>query len=162
MANKPSFKYQHIPNIDSYQSPVQGINTATLPLNNDIQILAALEYKGIPDILILKGEYLEYEDTIWSILGCVCWCCPEKKLKNVKSGYLVRIPFSILSSTNPVRDANYKLSYKTWAILNKPNFIGKQAGFLYFGFEVSLADYIQDVIIIEKAKKTIKDMLELF
>jgi len=136
MANKPSFKYQHIPNIDSYQC-TDGINAATLPLNNDIQILAALEYKGIPDILILKGEYLEYEDTIWSILGCVCWCgcgcgcCPEKKLKHAKSGYLVRIPVSLLSRTCSARNAVYKLSYKTWVILNKPNFIGKQAGFLY-------------------------------
>jgi hypothetical protein len=171
-ANKPSFKYNHLPNIDSYQSPAQGIGKAgDLPLNNDIQILAVLEYKGIPDIFILKGEYLEYEDTIWSILGCVCWCvcccgfCPEKKLSRAKTGYLVRIPVSLILSSTPSprdRDAEYKLSYKTWAIINKPNFMCKRSGFLFIGFEVSLEDYIQDVIIIEKAKKNIEGILELF
>ena len=156
------FKYGHIPNIDSYQCP--DINTATLPLNHDLQVIMSLEYKDIPNIVIMKGEYLEYEDTIWSILGFACWrgCFPEKKLRCAKTGYMVRIPISIQSSIGAARDSNYKLSYKTWAVLSKPNFTCKQAGFLYLGFEVPLEDYIHDCKIIEKGKKMIEGMLELF
>ena len=155
------FKYLPLPNLDSYQNPE--INTTKLPLNRDIQILASLEYKGIRDIFILKGEYLEYEDTLWSIFTCgIRCCCPRKKLIRARTGYLVRIPISITSSTSIARNNEYKLSYQTWAVLNKPNFISKQLGFLYLGFEVSLEEYIHDYGIIEKGKKNIKDMLELF
>ena len=161
MTRMTQFKYLSLPNLDSYQNSI--IDITSIPLNNDIQVLASLEYKGISDILILKGEYLEYEDTLWSIFTCgIGCCCPMKNLIRARAGYLVRIPISITSSTSIARNNEYKLSYQTWAVLNKPNFISKQSDFLYLGFEVSLEDYIHYSIIIEKGKKNIKDMLELF
>jgi trimethylamine:corrinoid methyltransferase-like protein len=75
---------------------------------------------------------------------------------------MVRIPISIQSSIGTSRDNNYKLSFRTWAVLNKPNLICKQDGFLYLGFEVPLEDYIHDCKIIEKGKKMIEGMLEIF
>jgi len=162
------FKYHQLPNLESYQHPPLGtICFTNLPLNHDIQLLAALEYKGIKDIIILKGEYLEYDETIWSVLGLSCCCpCPAKKLTKAKSGFLVRIPLSIQSSTSTSTscDNDYKLSYKTWCTLNRPNFIYKQTatGFLFLGFEISIEEYIDDARIIEKSKKMIEQMLELF
>lgn len=129
------FKYLPLPNLYSYQNPT--INTTKIPLNRDIQILASLEYKGITDILILKGEYLEYEDTLWSIFTCGIRCCfPRKKLIRARASYLVRIPISITSSTSAARNNEYKFNYQTWAVLNKPNFISTQTGFLYLGFQL--------------------------
>jgi hypothetical protein len=170
-----AFKYHPLPNIDSYQSPISGINTAIFPFNHDVNILAALEYKGIRDILILKGTQLEYAPTNWSILSCVlyCFCCcwnscrQEREFVRARSGFLVRIPISINSSSHgTARDADYKLSYQTWSILNKPNFIFKNicndGGFIYLGFELPLEDYIHYNVIIEKAKKMIEDMLIIF
>lgn len=161
MARMIQFKYLPLHNLDSYQNPI--INTTKLSLNRDIQRLASLEYKGITNILILKREYLEYEYTLWSIFTCGIGCCfPRKKLIRARAGYLVRIPISITSSTSVARNNEYKLNYQTWAILNKPNFISTQTGFLYLAFEVSLEDYINDTNIIQKGKKNIQDMLELF
>ena len=166
------FKYHQLPNLESYQHPPLGnihLDNLNLPLNHDLQLLAAFEYKGITNILILKGEYLEYDETIWSILKfSYCCHCPRKKLKKAKTGFLVRIPISIQSSTSnnitcAKRNNDYKLSYKTWAALNRPNFIHKHTttGFLYLGYEVSLEDYIDDARIIEKAKKMIEQMLDI-
>ncbi len=159
-----SFKYQSLPNSYQCPSPIDDISADDLPLNHDLTPLASLEYKGISEILILKGEYRKYKKTIWSSLVCCCCCpCPKKKLIQIKTGYLVRIPVAIQSSSNYItRNRDYVLSYKTWMLLKKPNLIGKQSGFLYLGFELSLEDYCDDDIIIKKAKKSIEEMLEIY
>lgn len=179
-----SFKYQPLPN--SYQSSqssessqpqrnesvqplLDGVDLGTLPLNHDPIPLAVLEYKGVPDILILKGEYIKYTKTMWSLLRylfccCCCQCpCPKKKIIQARTGYLVRIPVTIPSSSTYLsRNRDYTLSYKTWMITNRPNLIGKQGRFFYLGYIVSLDEYGDDDLIIQKGKKIIEEMLEIF
>ena len=155
----------HLPNIDSYQNPTLDITSIPrFPLNNDLQPLAVLEYKGIHEIFIIKGQYVKYARRWLGCWGwCACCCSSKKKQKTIHSklGYMVRIPVSIQSRTGASREADYKFSYKNWIIIKKPELICKLEEWLYLGFYVSLEEYINDDVIIQKAKKIIIEMLDL-
>ena len=170
----------HLPNIDSYQNPTLDITSIPrFPLNNDLQPLAVLEYKGIHEIFIIKGQYVKYARRWLGCWGwCACCCSSKKKQKTIHSklGYMVRIPVSIqsrtgasrtgasrtgASRTGASREADYKFSYKNWIIIKKPELICKLEEWLYLGFYVSLEEYINDDVIIQKAKKIIIEMLDL-
>lgn len=152
-----TFKYQPIPNIHSYQLPPLGLN---FPFNIDIDILASLEYKSIPDILIIKGRQQEYRESNL----CCFW--RYKLIIKDRPGLIVRIPITYDNKSNIKSNIknkdDYILSYRTYMALNRPNFISKDADFIYIGFEVLLNTYIDNSILIEKGVKIIKEMLELF
>ena len=75
---------------------------------------------------------------------------------------MVRIPRSMNTLMTLSRESDYVLSYKTYMTLHRPNFISKDANFIYIGFEVLLDEYIDNSKLIEKGEKIIKEMLELF
>jgi hypothetical protein len=147
-----SFKYQPLPNINSYQ--LQSIDD--IPLNTDIEVLACLEYKCIPEIVIIKGRYIEYKN--FNI------CCRSYSLiSKDRTGIVIRIPSNITETILSSRNNDYILSYKIYALVNRPNYLSKNSRYLYLGFDISLDEYINDDDkLIEKGKTIIADMLELF
>jgi hypothetical protein len=149
-----SFNYQPIPNIDSYQAPPLELN---IPFNTDIEILACLEYKSIPDILVIKGRQLIYKDFHF------CYCWKYKLITKDRPGLIVRIPRSVNCNKMLSSSKNeYIFSYRIYSTLHRPNFISQNSQYLYLGYEVPLDEYIDNTKLIEKGKNIIKGLLELF